>query len=137
MQIPKDAMAQLGGEGVMITTPTLAFHTSGCGKRLVLLAALTGLIAFRPARWREAQPPQGRNVRVMTYNMSMGNVGKITTATSETLPRAVAEFFNDTVATEPSQRAAAIAKKIYDKKPDLVAPQGSGHLAQRKWRRAE
>ena len=112
----------------MITTPTLAFHTSGCGKRLVLLAALTGLIAFLSSSVAEAQPPQGRNVRVMTYNMYMGNVGKITTATSETLPRAVAEFFNDTVATEPSQRAAAIAKKIYDKKPDLVALQEVGIL---------
>lgn len=66
---------------------------------------------------------QGRNVRVMTQNMFMGNVGTITTATPETLPVAVAKFFNDTLATNPKQRAAALAKKIHDNRADLVALQ--------------
>lgn len=60
---------------------------------------------------------QGRNVRVMTQNMFMGNVGTITTATPETLPVAVAKFFNDTLATNPKQRAAALAKKFMTTAP--------------------
>jgi endonuclease/exonuclease/phosphatase family metal-dependent hydrolase len=74
-----------------------------------------------------AQPPAGL-VSVMTQNMYMGNLGTIRTATPETLPGAVAKFFNDTVATNPAQRAAAIAKKIHDNRPDLVALQEVGIL---------
>jgi len=107
----------------MIPTSTLALHTSRCGKQLVLLAALTGLIAFLSSSMAGAQPPQGGSVRVMTYNMYMGNVGKITTATPDTLATAVAEFFNNTVATNPRQRAEAIAKKFQSNRPDLVALQ--------------
>jgi hypothetical protein len=107
----------------MIPTSTLALHTSRCGKRLVLLAALTGLTAFLSSSVAGAQPPQGGSVRVMTYYMYMGNVGKITTATPDTLATAVAEFFNNTVATNPRQRAEAIAKKIQSNRPDLVALQ--------------
>jgi YVTN family beta-propeller protein len=75
-------------------------------------------------------PPPDGNVRVMTQNMYMGNPGPIRTAAAnpETLPGAVAKFFNDTVATNPAQRAAAIAKKIHDNRPDLVALQEVGIL---------
>jgi endonuclease/exonuclease/phosphatase family metal-dependent hydrolase len=114
----------------MTPTPTLALHTSRCGKRLVLLAALTGLTAFLSSSVAGAQPQQGGNVRVMTQNMYMGNVGKITTATHDTLATAVAEFFNDTVATNPRQRAKAIAEKIKSNSPDLVALQEVGILRQ-------
>jgi hypothetical protein len=84
---------------------------------------LTGLTAFLSSSVAGAQPPQGGSVRVMTYYMYMGNVGKITTATPDTLATAVAEFFNNTVATNPRQRAEAIAKKIQSNRPDLVALQ--------------
>jgi len=109
----------------MIPTPTLALHTSRCGKRLVLLAALTGLTAFLSSSVAEAQPPLIRagTVRVMTQNMYMGNPGTIVSATPETLAAAVAKFFNESVASNPAQRAAAIAKKIHDNRPDLVALQ--------------
>lgn len=113
----------------MIPTPTLALHRSRRGKRLVLLAALTGLTAFL-STVAGAQPPQGSKVRVMTQNMNVGNLGKIREAAAhpETLPRAVAEFFNETVDTKPAQRAAAIAEKIRSNHPDLVALQEVGIL---------
>ncbi len=107
----------------MIPTPTLALHTSRCGKRLVLLAALTGLIAFLSSLLAGAQPPQGRNVRVMTQNMNVGNLGTIRMATPDTLPAALAKFYTETVATKPKDRAAAIAKEIKNNAPDLVALQ--------------
>jgi hypothetical protein len=44
------------------------------------------------------------------------------------LPRAVGEFFKETVDTNPAQRAAAIAKQIRDKRPDLFALQEVGIL---------
>ena len=46
--------------------PTLVSHTSHLGKRLVLLAALTGLTAFLSSSVAGAKPPQGRPVIVMT-----------------------------------------------------------------------
>jgi endonuclease/exonuclease/phosphatase family metal-dependent hydrolase len=103
----------------MTPTPTLALHTSRRGKRLVLLAALTGLTAFLSSSVAGAQPQQGGNVRVMTYNMYMGNVGTLLRGT----PQAVTEFFNETVATNPLQRAVAIARQIKSNRPDLVALQ--------------
>jgi hypothetical protein len=114
----------------MIPTPTLALHTSRRGKRLVLLAALTGLTAFLSSSVAGAQPQQGSKVRVMTQNMYIGPLGKIREAAAhpETLPRAVAEFFNETVDTKPAQRAAAIAEKIHSNHPDLVALQEVGIL---------
>jgi hypothetical protein len=57
----------------MIPTATLPLHTSRYGKRLLLLAALTGLSAFLSSSVAGAQ---GGNVRVMTQNMFMGNVEK-------------------------------------------------------------
>jgi hypothetical protein len=108
----------------MIPTSKLASFTSGCGKRLVLLAALMGLTAFLSGSMARAQPA----VRVMTQNMYVGPLGKITTATAETLPQAFAEFFNATVATSPDKRAAAIAKEIRDNLPDLVALEEVGIL---------
>jgi hypothetical protein len=92
------------------------------GKRLVLFAALTGLIAFLSSSVAPAQPPQG-TVKVMTQNMNMGNIATIRAATPQTLPGALATFFNETVATNPKERAAAIAKKIHDNRPDFVALQ--------------
>jgi endonuclease/exonuclease/phosphatase family metal-dependent hydrolase len=114
----------------MTPTPTLALHTSRRGKRLVLLAALTGLTAFLSSSVAGAQPQQGSKVRVMTQNMYIGPLGKIREAAAhpETLPRAVAEFFNETVDTKPAQRAAAIAEKIHSNHPDLVALQEVGIL---------
>src|SRR5262245_34931613 len=112
----------------MIATPALALHTSRSGKRLVLLAALTGLIAFLSSLLAGAQSPQGRNVRVMTQSMNIGNLGTITRATPDTLPAAVAKFYTETVATKPKDRAAAIAKEIKDNAPDLVALQEVGIL---------
>jgi endonuclease/exonuclease/phosphatase family metal-dependent hydrolase len=112
----------------MIPTPTLALHTPRCGKRLFLLAALTGLTAFLSSSVAGAQPPQGRPVIVMTQNMNVGNLGTIRMATPQTLPAAIATFFTETVATNPKERAEAIAMKIKDSKPDLVALQEVGIL---------
>ena len=103
--------------------PTLVSHTSHLAKRLVLLAALTGLTAFLSSSVAGAQPQQGRPVIVMTQNMNVGNLGTITMATPQTLPAAIATFFTETVATNPKERAEAIAKKIQDNKPDLIALQ--------------
>jgi endonuclease/exonuclease/phosphatase family metal-dependent hydrolase len=108
--------------------PTLVSHTSHLGKRLVLLAALTGLTAFLSSSVAGAQPPQGRPVIVMTQNMNVGNLGTIRMATPQTLPAAIATFFTETVATNPKERAEAIAKKIQDNKPDLIALQEVGIL---------
>jgi hypothetical protein len=112
----------------MIPPPTLALHTSRCGKRLVLLAALTGLTAFPSSAVAGAQPSQGGTVSVMTQNMYTGNIGTITSAPHDQLQQAVAKFFKETVATNPKQRATAIAKKIHDNHPDLVALQEVGIL---------
>jgi endonuclease/exonuclease/phosphatase family metal-dependent hydrolase len=117
----------------MTPTPTLALHTSRRGKRLVLLAAVTGLTAFLSSSVAGAQPQQGSKVRVMTQNMYIGPLGKIREAAAhpETLPRVVAEFFNETVDTKPAQRAAAVAEKIHSNHPDLVALQEVGILRTR------
>jgi hypothetical protein len=112
----------------MTPTPTLALHTSRRGKRLVLLAALTGFIAFLSSLLAGAQPEQGRNVRIMTQNMNIGNLGTITRAPPDTLPAAFAKFYTETVATKPKDRAATIAKEIKNKAPDLVALQEVGIL---------
>jgi len=112
----------------MIPTSTLALHTSRSGKRLVLLAALTGLIAFLSSLLAGAKPPEGRNVRVMTQNMNIGNLGTITRATPDRLPAAFAQFYTETVATKPKERAASIAKEIKNAAPDLVALQEVGIL---------
>jgi endonuclease/exonuclease/phosphatase family metal-dependent hydrolase len=69
-------------------------------------------------------PASDGNVIIITYNMSMGPEeilfgNPVRTPT----PQAVAEFYNDTVATNPEQRADAIAQKIHDEGPDLVALQ--------------
>jgi endonuclease/exonuclease/phosphatase family metal-dependent hydrolase len=108
--------------------PTLVSHTSHLAKRLVLLPALTGLTAFLSSSVAGAQPPQGRPVIVMTQNMNVGNLGTIRMATPQTLPAAIATFFTETVATNPKERAEAIAKKIQDNKPDLIALQEVGIL---------
>jgi endonuclease/exonuclease/phosphatase family metal-dependent hydrolase len=108
--------------------PTLVSHTSHLAKRPVLLAALTGLTAFLSSSVAGAQPQQGRPVIVMTQNMNVGNLGTIRMATPQTLPAAIATFFTETVATNPKERAEAIAKKIQDNKPDLIALQEVGIL---------
>jgi endonuclease/exonuclease/phosphatase family metal-dependent hydrolase len=108
--------------------PTLVSHTSHLAKRPVLLAALTGLTAFLSSSVAGAQPQQGRPVIVMTQNMNVGNLGTIRMATPQTLPAAIATFFTETVATTPKERAEAIAKKIQDNKPDLIALQEVGIL---------
>jgi endonuclease/exonuclease/phosphatase family metal-dependent hydrolase len=112
----------------MTPMPTLALRTSRRGKRLVLLAALTGLIAFLSSLLAGAQPQQGRSVRIMTQNMNIGNLGTITRATPDRLPAAFAQFYTETVATKPKERAASIAKEIKNAAPDLVALQEVGIL---------
>jgi hypothetical protein len=77
-----------------------------------LLAA--AMVASTSAR---AQEPAG--VRVMTQNMNVGNIGTFRMGT----PDKVAQFFTETVATNPKDRAAAIAKEIKANQPDLVALQ--------------
>jgi hypothetical protein len=104
----------------MTPRPILSLRTSWRGKPFVLFAALTGLTAFLSSSVAGAQ---GGNVRIMTQNMFFGNLHKITTATPETLPQAVAEFFNETVATNPKQRASDIAGIIQTNRPQLVALQ--------------
>jgi endonuclease/exonuclease/phosphatase family metal-dependent hydrolase len=69
-----------------------------------------------------AQPAPG--VTVMTQNMNVGNVGTFRIGT----PDAVTQFFTETVATNPKERAEAIASKIQVNKPDLVALQEVGIL---------
>jgi hypothetical protein len=76
----------------------------------------------------EAQPLEGGNLRVMTQNMFIGDLEKITRATPETLAMAAAETFRDIVNTDPKQRATAIAKEIQSNRPDLVALQEVGIL---------
>jgi endonuclease/exonuclease/phosphatase family metal-dependent hydrolase len=70
-----------------------------------------------------AQPPQGL-VSVMTQNMNVGNIGTLRMGT----PEAVAQFFTETLDTNPKDRAAAIANEIRANQPDLVALQEVGIL---------
>jgi endonuclease/exonuclease/phosphatase family metal-dependent hydrolase len=72
-----------------------------------------------------AQPRAGF-VSVMTQNMNMGNLGTLRVGT----PDAVGQFFTETLATNPKDRAAAIAKEIKANQPDLVALQEVSILRQ-------
>jgi endonuclease/exonuclease/phosphatase family metal-dependent hydrolase len=74
-----------------------------------------------------AQPPLDL-VTVMTQNMNVGNLETLRLAPADKLKEAVAKFFTETVATDPRQRAAAIAKEIKANQPDLVALQEVGIL---------
>lgn len=98
----------------MSPTSTLALRTSCCRKQLLLLA----LTAFLSSSVAGAQPAAGL-VSVMTQNMNAGNIATLRMGT----PEAVAQFFTETVATNPKDRAAAIAKEIRANQPDLVALQ--------------
>jgi YVTN family beta-propeller protein len=71
-------------------------------------------------------PPPDGNVRVMTQNMNVGPLGTLRMGMGT--PEAAAQFFTETVATYPKDRAAAIAKEIHANQPDLIALQEVGIL---------
>jgi endonuclease/exonuclease/phosphatase family metal-dependent hydrolase len=86
--------------------------------RKIWLGMMWLLAAAMASTSAGAQPPAGL-VSVMTQNMNAGNIGTLRMGTLE----AVAQFFTETVATNPKDRAAAIAKEIRANQPDLVALQ--------------
>ena len=106
----------------MTPTPTLALHTSRRSKRLVLLAALTGLTAFLSSSVAGAQPEQGSKVRVMTQNMYIGPLGIIREAAAhpETLPGAVSKgTIRISVCERAIERYAAMA--LMKRSPKMTA----------------
>lgn len=91
--------------------------------RKIWLCMMRLLAAMVVSTSAGAQPPAGQ-VSVMTQNMNVGNFGTLGIGT----PEAVAQFFKETVDTNPKDRAAAIANEIQANKPDLVALQEVGLL---------
>src|SRR5262249_60036716 len=103
-----------GWTHVVATGRELLFYRTDTGDiatgRLGTDGNFAGLATGRlSSGWTHVVATDSATVRVMTQNMYMGNPGTITRATPETLAAAVAKFFNETVASNPAQRAAAIA----------------------------
>ena len=84
------------------------------------------LAAAMVASTSAGAPPRAGFVSVITQNMNMGNLGTLRVGT----PDAVGQFFTETLATNPKDRAAAIAKEIKANQPDLVALQEVSILRQ-------
>jgi endonuclease/exonuclease/phosphatase family metal-dependent hydrolase len=93
------------------------------GRKIWLCTVWLLAVAMVASTSAGAQPP-GDRVSVMTQNMNVGPLGTLIRGT----PEAATQFFIDTVATKPKDRAAAIANEIHANQPDLVALQEVGIL---------
>ena len=94
----------------------------GLGKALaIVLLAFAAFIAGPPP----ARADDDGGIRLVTQNMYVGTsfAALGTAQTPGELLAAVALIYNNIVACKPAERAAAMAREIAGKRPDLVALQ--------------
>src|SRR5260370_12718866 len=96
------------------------------GRRVaaVLLSAALATVIAGPTRTQADERDEGGGViQVMTQNMFEGsNFQEFTAAqTPQQFVAAVTTTYLDILATQPAERAAAMAREIAKKRPDLVA----------------
>jgi hypothetical protein len=98
---------------------------SFAGRRIaaVLLSAALASLIVKPVPVHSADGNNQGVVRVMTQNMDEGtDFQELRGAqTPQQFALVVTQLYNDVLATKPAERAAAMAREIASKRPDLVA----------------